>query len=38
MIIEGIKAKREEYKDDIRDVFIVGDFNLPENSHLLHSL
>ncbi len=38
MIMEEIKTKREEYKDDIRDVFILGDFNLPENSHLLHSL
>jgi hypothetical protein len=36
--MEQIKTKREEYKDDIRDVFILGDFNLPENSHFLHSL
>jgi endonuclease/exonuclease/phosphatase family metal-dependent hydrolase len=38
MIMGEIKQKREEYKEEVRDVFVLGDFNLPENSHLLHTL
>ncbi len=38
MIVGEITAKREQYQEEVRDVFVMGDFNLPENSHLMHGL
>lgn len=33
-----MNTKMGEYKDDLKDVFIFGDFNLPENSSMFHVL